>query len=166
MEEKKLDLNSIIGFILIFGILIWIMYTQAPTPEELEAQQQAEQEQLVEEKANKAAALEVKQTTAEDYANAPSLDSVQRAAIQGKLGAFGYSSTLPSAQAKQTTVETDVFELKFENKGGHLSEVRLKEFVDYDAQPIYLVKDGNAYFNINFGTSDNRTLNKQSQLQG
>jgi len=46
MEEKKLDLNSIIGFVLIFGILIWIMYTQAPSPEEVEAQKQAEIEQL------------------------------------------------------------------------------------------------------------------------
>ena len=26
MEEKKLDTNSIIGFILIFGILIWMLY--------------------------------------------------------------------------------------------------------------------------------------------
>ena len=26
MEEKKLDINSIIGFILIFGIMIWYLY--------------------------------------------------------------------------------------------------------------------------------------------
>ena len=30
MEEKKFDLNSIIGFVLIFGILIWIMYQNKP----------------------------------------------------------------------------------------------------------------------------------------
>ena len=34
MEEKKLDLNSIIGFVLISGILIWMLYSNAPTPEE------------------------------------------------------------------------------------------------------------------------------------
>ena len=47
MEEKKLDINSIIGFLLIFGILIFWFYTKQPTPEEIEAQkteqQQAEQ---------------------------------------------------------------------------------------------------------------------------
>ncbi|WP_115461561.1 membrane protein insertase YidC [Winogradskyella aurantiaca] len=161
MEEKKLDLNSVIGFILIFGILIWIMYQQAPSPEEIEAQKQAEQEQLAVEQKAKEASQEVKQTTAADFSNNGAMDSVQRAAIQNKLGAFGYSSTLSSAKDVQTTVETDVFELKFNNKGGHLAEVRLKEFVDYDAAPIYLVKDGNSNFNINFGTSDNRTLNTQ-----
>ena len=37
MEQKKLDLNSIIGFILIFGILIWIMYQNQPTQKEIDA---------------------------------------------------------------------------------------------------------------------------------
>jgi len=161
MEEKKLDLNSIIGFVLIFGILIWIMYQQAPTPEELAAQEQAEQEQLAAEQKAQEAASSVKQTTAADYTNNQALDSLQRIALQNKLGAFGYSSTLPSAKDASTTVETDIFELKFSNKGGHLSEVRLKEFVDYDAEPIYIVKDANSAFNINFATSDNRTLNTQ-----
>lgn len=159
MEEKKLDLNSIIGFVLIFGILIWIMYTQAPTPEEIEAQKQAEQEQLAAEEQSEKPATEVKQTTAEDYSNDSAMDSVQQLAVMNKLGAFGYSATLPSAKDQLTTVETEVFELKFSNKGGHLAEVRLKEFVDYDEQPIYLVKDNNASFNLSFGTSDNRNLN-------
>jgi len=38
MEEKKLDINSIIGFVLIFGILIFMFYTNKPTPEERERQ--------------------------------------------------------------------------------------------------------------------------------
>jgi len=37
MEEKKLDLNSIIGFVLIFGILIWIMYQNQPTEAQIKA---------------------------------------------------------------------------------------------------------------------------------
>jgi len=42
MEEKKLDLNSIIGFVLISGILIWMLYSNAPTPEELKEKQKKE----------------------------------------------------------------------------------------------------------------------------
>ena len=38
MEEKKLDLNSIIGFVLIFGILIWMMYQNQPTEKEIAAE--------------------------------------------------------------------------------------------------------------------------------
>ena len=46
MEEKKFDINSIIGFILLFGIMIWYFYQNQPTPEELEAQKQAEIEKV------------------------------------------------------------------------------------------------------------------------
>ncbi|MGB5236781.1 MAG: hypothetical protein WBN59_04040, partial [Flavobacteriaceae bacterium] len=45
MEEKKLDINSIIGFVLIFGILIFWFYKTQPTPEEIEAQK-AEQARI------------------------------------------------------------------------------------------------------------------------
>ncbi|NNC61631.1 MAG: membrane protein insertase YidC, partial [Eudoraea sp.] len=50
MEEKKLDLNSIIVFVLIFGILLFWFYQNQPTPEEIEAQKaQIEQQQEAEE---------------------------------------------------------------------------------------------------------------------
>lgn len=41
MEEKKLDKNSIIGFILIFGIMMFWLWQNSPTPEELEAQEKS-----------------------------------------------------------------------------------------------------------------------------
>lgn len=45
MEEKKLDINTIIGFTLIFGILIWMLYQNQPSAEELAADK-AKQEQI------------------------------------------------------------------------------------------------------------------------
>ncbi|WP_299100965.1 membrane protein insertase YidC [uncultured Winogradskyella sp.] len=158
MEEKKFDVKSIIGFILIFGILVFMMYQNQPTPEELEAQKKAEQEQVEAEK-NESKPEETLVTTSNDYANPQALDSTQLAAAQGKLGRFGYAATLSGEDV--TTVQTDVFELKFNRIGGHLAEVKLKKFVDYDSVPIYLVKDNNSAFNITFGTSDNRTFNTQ-----
>ena len=55
MEEKKLDFNSIIGFVLIFGILIWIMYQNKPSEATIAAEK-AKKEQLA--NANKAVANE------------------------------------------------------------------------------------------------------------
>ncbi|MEO1031653.1 MAG: membrane protein insertase YidC [Bacteroidota bacterium] len=158
MEEKKFDINSIIGFILIFGILVYMMYQNTPTPEEIEAQKKAEQEQVeAEQKTSKQNEAIV--TTKEDYGNTKVLDSTQRVELQNKVGAFAYALELPGDD--QITVETDVFELKFNRKGGQLAQVQLKKFVDYDSLPIYMVKDKNSNFNITFGTSDNRTLNTQ-----
>ena len=42
MEEKKFDLNSLIGFVLLGAIMLWYFYTNQPTPEEL-AKQKTEQ---------------------------------------------------------------------------------------------------------------------------
>ncbi|MGC1206256.1 MAG: membrane protein insertase YidC [Flavobacteriaceae bacterium] len=156
MEEKKLDINSIIGFVLIFGILAYMLWQNQPTPEELEAQEKAKQEQV--EAENKAKALEqTKVTTAQDFSQENVSDSIQLINLKNKLGAFAYSGS--KASNTETTVESDLLALKFSNKGGYLSEVKLKQFVDYDSLPIYIIKDNNAVFNINFGTTDSRILN-------
>ena len=102
MEEKKLDLNSIIGFILIFGILIWIMYQQQPTEEEIAAQKKAEAEKIEAEKKAKVVDEETAVTNVEDFSNTGSLDSLQRVALQNKLGYFAYASSLPSAKLSNT----------------------------------------------------------------
>ncbi|PWH82079.1 membrane protein insertase YidC [Algibacter marinivivus] len=156
MEEKKLDLNSIIGFVLIFGILAYMLWQNQPSPEELEAQEKAKQEQVEAEQKAKAQE-ETLVTTAEDYAIGSGADSLQVIQLKNKLGAFAYSAMQSSD--KETVVESDLLALTFNNKGGYLSEVRLKQFVDYDSIPIYLIKDNNASFNINFGTNDSRILN-------
>ena len=35
MEEKKFDLNSLIGFVLLGAIMLWYFYNNQPTPEEI-----------------------------------------------------------------------------------------------------------------------------------
>ncbi|EGV43259.1 membrane protein insertase YidC [Bizionia argentinensis JUB59] len=158
MEKKKLDVNSIIGFALIFGILVYMMYTNQPSAEEVAEQEKAKQEQVEAEK-QAVKQNETVVTTADDFSTGNAQDSTQLVALKNKLGSFAYSATLPSATSNETEVNTEVLDLKFSNKGGYLSEVKLKEFVDYDSIPIYLIKDANTNFNINFGTSDSRILN-------
>ncbi|AYN67106.1 membrane protein insertase YidC [Euzebyella marina] len=150
MEEKKLDIKSIIGFVLIFGILIFMFYQNRPTPEELEAQK-AEQEQLAKE-ANENEGLQDNST------NTPPLnlqDSTAVANYKSNVGAFGF--TQPSE--KTTKLENKLVSLEISNKGGQIVEARMKQFHTYDSIPVYLIKDGNASFGLNFTTSDNRVLN-------
>ena len=124
MEEKKFDVKSIIGFVLIFGILLFIMYQNQPSPEELEAQKIAEQEQVEAEK-NQSKQNETLVTSASDYSvNTQALDSTQKVALQNKVGSFAYALTLPNAGDKFTTVETDVYELKFNTKGQRFNKVK------------------------------------------
>ena len=158
MEEKKLDVKSIIGFVLIFGILLFMMWQNQPSEEERLVQEAEKKAQIeANKKAEASAQTDTKTTTALDYAKPT--DSAQVAALQSKIGAFAYSAATSTFNGDDLTVSNDVLELKFNTKGGHLSEVKLKNFVDFDSVPIYLVKNGNAIFNINFQTNDNRTLN-------
>lgn len=161
MEEKKLDINSILGFILIFGILVFMFWQNQPTPEELEAQQRAKQEQV---EANKKAnnQEQTKVATTEDLSFEGAADSLKLVALKNKLGAFAYSATQDSAE--ETIVESDLLALTFNNKGGYLSEVKLKDYVDFRGDPIYIIKDNNASFNINFGTTDSRILNTKDLI--
>lgn len=159
MEEKKLDVNSILGFILIFGILMYMLWQNQPTPEELEALEKQKQEQV---EANKRANDQEQVKVTDDFYTEGTSDSLKLVALKNKLGAFAYSAV--QASAKETVVESDLLALKFSNKGGYLSEVKLKNYVDFKGNPIYIIKDNNASFNINFGTTDNRIFNTKDLI--
>ncbi|MDC6367069.1 MULTISPECIES: membrane protein insertase YidC [Flavobacteriaceae] len=150
MEEKKLDINSIIGFVLIFGILIFMFYQNQPTPEELEAQK-AQQEQA------EAEAKQAEETEKQPIVETPTIntkDSTAVADYKSSVGAFGFTAVSEGT----TKLENEVLYLEIANKGGQIVEARMKNFVTYDSVPVYLVKDGNANFALNFSTSDNRAL--------
>lgn len=152
MEEKKLDLNSIIGFVLIGAIMLWWMYSNQPTPEELKAKAETEQVQ------KDSTSTQLKDTTKTELTNVTN-DSLSLAQAKNALGNFAYSASLPSATDNETVLENKVLKLVIANKGGYIKEALIKNFVTYDSLPLYLIKDKNASFNINFGTSDNRILN-------
>jgi YidC/Oxa1 family membrane protein insertase len=159
MEQKKLDINSIVGFVLIFGILIWIMYQNQPDPKVIAAEKA--QKELVA-RAAKAKELEQKSIEKAAVAVAATGDSTQLAQLQKTLGNFAYSATLPSAKGDFTTIENEVVKLKIANKGGFIVEAILKQhekFKKGSGQLVELIKDNNANLNIALQTSDNRTLN-------
>lgn len=139
MEEKKFDVKSIIGFVLIFILLLWVMNNNRPTQEEL-AKRKAEQEQAAK-------------------ANNPQNNTTTAATAD--LGAFAYSNAQPTAKDGVTVIENKDVKLTINNKGGDLKEVLLKQFKTYESMPVYLIKDKNAIFALNFKTTQGQELNTQ-----
>ena len=139
MEEKKFDVKSIIGFVLIFILLLWVMNNNRPTQEEL-AKRKAEQEQAAK-------------------ANNPQNNTATAATAD--LGAFAYSNAQPTAKDGVTVIENKDVKLTINNKGGDLKEVLLKKFKTYESMPVYLIKDKNAIFALNFKTTQGQELNTQ-----
>ncbi|WP_281309835.1 membrane protein insertase YidC [Flavobacterium flavigenum] len=161
MEEKKLDLNSIIGFVLIFGILIWIMYQNQPSEKEIAAEKA--KKELVAKQEAQAKADKAKTAALPAVATTPG-DTIQLAQLQKTLGGFAYSATLPSAKESFTTIENEKIKLKIANKGGYIVEATLKGFEKFkkgSGQLVELIKDNNSNLNIQLQTTDNRTLNSK-----
>ncbi|MFJ1426379.1 membrane protein insertase YidC [Capnocytophaga canimorsus] len=158
MEEKKLDFKTILGFGLIFVLLIWVMYNNRPTEEEL-AKQKAEKEQIASEKQQATSALQNERNTL----TLPT-DSLSRANYAASLGAFAYSATLPIAEQGQTILENEDVKILVSNKGGQITEVLLKNYKTYDNQPVYLVKEDNALFSLQFTTSTNHSLQTENMF--
>lgn len=157
MKEKKFDIKQLIGYILIAGLATWMLYNNKPSEEELK---QAE-EQKAEAAADKKTQDDEQTVTVskEDFSALTVKDSASLAQLSNKLGAFAYSASLSSAVDASTTVSNNLVEFSFNNKGGYLSEVKLKDFKTHDGKPLYLVEGGNASLNIPLTTSDNRILN-------
>ena len=160
MEEKKFDLNSIIGFALIFGILMWIMYQNQPTEHELAAEKAKKEQVDVKAKTETpvaAPALAIADSTA--------TDSIQLSKLKGTLGTFAYSATLPSAKNDFTTIENDLLSLKIANKGGYIVDATVKNFEQFEkgsGSLVKIIKDNNASFNLKLQTADNRTLDTKN----
>lgn len=148
MEQKKFDYNSFIGMILLAGIMLW--YFNTNKPEDLENKASTE---VVETELNNA--------TAETKAPPPppifKNDSLQQVAFQNKLGAFAESAI--NGFEGTTVIENNLVRLTIDNKGGQIIKALVKNYKTHDSLPLYMIKDNNASFNINFGTTDNRILN-------
>lgn len=148
MEEKKFDYNSLIGIVLFAAIFLW--YSSINKPEISSEQPKEKTEEVVKQNPTPTKIEEI-------YATTSSNDSLKEAVLTNKFGVFAYSAL----QAKEgiTVLENELVILKIDNKGGQIKEALLKNYRRFDSTPLYLIKDENALFNINFGTSDNRILN-------
>ena len=154
MENKKLDLNSIIGFALIFGILIWIMYSNQPSTEELAAEkakkeQVSNQEKIESITKKEVATLQTAVTTLDTSVAATSTDA---AAIDA---------------AGTTVLENELLKLTIANKGGYIVEAVVKNFERFakgSGQTVKIITDNNADLNIKLQTQDKRLLETKDML--
>jgi len=159
MKTKKFDPTAFIGMLLIGGILLWMMYSNQPTPEEIEAEKAriAQEEDSLQQQVQEEP---IKEVTPEEINNVSPGDSTAMAGLQNRLGSFAYSGTLPSATDATTVVENDVLRLTVSNKGGYIVEAQLLNHTNYTTNPVYLIKEGNNDFNLQF-QAENRFLNSR-----
>lgn len=150
MEEKKTDLNSIIGFFLIFLLILWMMYNNA--------QDQAKEKELAKtEKVQKNKVTKTVSTTV--VAEKETKDSVAIAQQFQSYGAFAYSASMTNAKEQTTVLENDLVRMEVSNLGGFVANQTMKNFTQFkkdSGKNVQLVKDDNASFNLQFKGADGK----------
>ena len=155
MAQKKLDSTTMIGLLLIGGILLWMAYSK-PDPEE--TQDTTSTEQTTTDTANDAAA-EVTTPAPVEVVPETLSDSLKMVQSQNRNGRFAYAETIVGDKDGTTTIKNEVLSLTVSNTGGYITEAKLLQQTTYDSIPVYLIKDGNNAFNVSFSTTDNLNLN-------
>ena len=120
-----MDRQSILGFVLIFVILMVWMYANAPEPKPIEDPQTA---QSVKPESTK--------VEAPKPVNRPAPDTTSK----DPRDVFGkYFSARASGREELLTVETDLYKATLSTKGGLIKEWELKRFSTWDGRPVQLV---------------------------
>jgi len=159
-----MDRNSIIGIVLIFAIIIVFSVMNNPSEEEVqeakrrrdsvamvEAQQAKELEQQQQQQQQQTQQTQQTVTAAiEDTVNAG-------AELQQKIDQYGVFGTAAIGEQEFFTIENNLIEITFTNKGGRIYSVRLKNYVTHDSLPLMLFDGPETMFGLNF-FSQNRSI--------
>lgn len=144
MEEKKFDANSLIGFLLLGAIMLYYMYTNQPQP-------------ATPAPTNIPTGSSQNETTAKASTNASKTALFNQ--TEKDLGSFSYAGSLPVSDTDTSVLENERLRLTFSNKGGQIKEALVKNFSTFEGLPLYMIRDANTVFNLNFGTTSNRVFN-------
>lgn len=158
MEDKKFDLNSILGFVFMGLILMWMFYNQS-NKTKTEQLKKAQEQKIVDSiQQLNAVHTKVIDTTSTALAEPQTIDSLAKTELQNKLGAFAFGASQNAEIQKPIVLENEVIKMVFNPKGAKIESLLLKKFVTYQKKPLYIINQNNAANSLTFSTSDNRNL--------
>ena len=154
-----MDKNTIIGFVLIFGIIVGFSWFNRPTEEQIAEQKRyRDSVALIEfEKAQQKAILEEleKQKQTNEY----SFDSLT---IESAKNVFGEFASSAIGEEQFFSLENEKLKVTFSSKGGRVCEAELKQFKTFDSLPLILFSEDESEMNFTFLTANNRVINTQN----
>ncbi|NOU17567.1 MAG: membrane protein insertase YidC [Bacteroidales bacterium] len=142
-----MDRNTIIGIVLIFGILILFGYLNTPSSEQVAAIQRKNDSiaRVNAEMLQQQKALEITKVNTKS-------DSTQRKVQEEQLGSFASSL---NGEKRMITLENDLMKVKVSTLGGRIYSVELKKFKTYTGQPLILFTGDENSFGLQFWGNNN-----------
>jgi YidC/Oxa1 family membrane protein insertase len=144
-----MDRNTIIGLLLIVGVVITFSIFNRPSAEERERLlRQHDSIETVQREELKKKQLPDTLQAAGNIQQAQALpDSAKEKLMEGKYGVFAASA---KDSNRFITVENDVFRIKFSTKGGRPYAVELKKFDRFDSTAVVLFNGDTTVFGFSF----------------
>lgn len=161
--------NQIIGFVLIFGILIGFAIINSPSEEEVEKNKAKQDSIELVKKKQDSLMIAAKQDSINKAHGDTSLvaDTAKVAAVNDSIASDSTASAFTFAangafyrvmEGHDTTwtVETNLLKVTLASKGALIRQVELKEYLTWDKKPLVLYNDNQHYFDLAFQST--RTL--------
>jgi len=143
--------NTVIGFVLIFAVLMIFNYINKPSQEQIEqVNRKRDSIELVKQQALQ----DIEKQQAAQVAN-PLLQSESELAdstgISSQLrNLYGDFSVSANGKEEFIVLENNLMKLTLSTKGGQVHSVELKNYKRYDKSGLYLIEGGKTEHNLNF----------------
>ncbi|MBL4753989.1 MAG: membrane protein insertase YidC [Flavobacteriales bacterium] len=173
LEEKGgINVNSIIGIVLIFLILIGFSYLNRPSPDDILAQQRrqdsaiAQQQVLQDELVKSQAEAAQLRASAADQPQAG--EDATATIVSDTSKTYGVFEKALQGQEEFFTIENELLKITISSKGGMVHAVELKNTYTHDSLPLYAFKGDGTEFNLSLKTGSGlvRTQDRYFQAQG
>ena len=138
MEENKLDIYQIIGFLFLIAAVFYWFNVTIPNLE-----QNALDEKEI-----------ISQNQSEEI-NDNSIKDINEV-VSSSLNSTFIDSNLEN---EEVIIENDDVIFKFNTKGGSLTELQLKDYVDYKGDDLFLIKNNNQDVSLSFDLKNGNIIN-------
>ena len=158
-----MDRNTVIGFVLIAGIIIGFSLLNRPSEEEIERQRELNEQRRIEhqERTEREAAQREANAalSAVEFEQQESENEIDNEEIQARMAdAFGAFSVSSIGEEEFFTIENEKLRVILSSKGGRIYSAELKNFRTHDGQPLMLLAGDESLMNFTMLTINNRII--------
>jgi YidC/Oxa1 family membrane protein insertase len=142
MEENKLDIYQIIGFLFLIAAIFWWFNVTIPDLEK----NALEEKEIISQSQSQSQSQEINNNKIKDITEVVS-SSINSTVIGSR------------SDSEEIVIENDDVIFKFNTKGGSLTELQLKGYVDYKGDDLFLIKNNNQNISLSFDLKNGNKIN-------
>jgi YidC/Oxa1 family membrane protein insertase len=157
--------NTIIGFLLIFAILIGYYFLTSPSKEELVERQRKQDSVMMAQRQRDSIQQQALGERAITEQQKPSQDTIhilpavskenEISSLHDQYGAFALAA---KGVEKKYFIENDLLKIGLSTRGGRIVYIELKNYKTWDGRPLILMEGDTSQFGLSF-FANNRTIN-------